>query len=48
MELQTFVEAKESEEPLCWDPWKEERVVESIKSKILMHGRVIRTEEERR
>lgn len=22
MELQTFVEAKESEEPLCWDPWK--------------------------
>lgn len=22
MELQTFVEAKESEEPLCWDPWR--------------------------
>lgn len=28
MELQTFVEAKDSEEPLCWDPWKEETAME--------------------
>lgn len=23
IELQTLVEAKESEEPLCWDPWND-------------------------
>lgn len=28
IELQTFVDAKESEEPLCWDPWIEEIEVE--------------------